>query len=80
VGNQRTEDPDGWLRRQAVQLAGQLPPDIDDARKVVEMLADVVERFLAPKKAPERPVLSVVADTKPDQADCSKSVFFNKTS
>lgn len=37
-----------WLRRQAVQLAAQLPEDPADARRVLDLARDVLDKFMAP--------------------------------
>lgn len=39
-----------WLRRQAMQIAGQLPDDIDQARKVLEFMGELLDVYLAPAK------------------------------
>lgn len=46
-----TNQKDKWLRRQAVQIASQLPEDPSDAINVLRYAHDIVERFLdgAPK-------------------------------
>jgi hypothetical protein len=38
--------PEGWLRRQAVQIAAQLPEDPQDALAVLELAKTLVETFL----------------------------------
>ena len=44
--------PEAWLRRQAVQIAAQLPEDPDDAIAVLELTKTLVETFLkAPPQA-----------------------------
>jgi len=44
--------PEAWLRRQAVQIAAQLPEDPDDAMAVLELTKTLVETFLkAPPQA-----------------------------
>lgn len=37
---------DRWLRRQAIQLAGQLPEDTKDARLVIEYMKQLVDSFI----------------------------------
>lgn len=40
---------DGHLRRYAIQIAAQLPENIDDARRVISLLQELTESFLAPQ-------------------------------
>lgn len=37
---------EGWLRRHAVQLAGMLPPDPADARRVMALMREIHENFM----------------------------------
>lgn len=47
-----------WRRRQAVQLAAQLPDDPQDALAILEYVRSLVENFLmAPQEPQEAPVL-----------------------
>lgn len=39
---------EAWLKRQALQLGGQLPDDVDEARRVIEYMRELVDGFLAP--------------------------------
>jgi hypothetical protein len=39
-----------WLRRQAVQIAAQLPESGQDALQVLTYAREVVEKFLAPER------------------------------
>lgn len=43
--------PEAWLRRQAVQIAAQLPEDPEDAIAVLELTKSLVETFLKPPQA-----------------------------
>ena len=43
---------EGLNRRFALQLASQLPPDPDDAARVVELLTKFVHEFLLRDRAP----------------------------
>lgn len=47
-GSARERDHDAFLRRQAVQLAAQLPEKPQDALEVIAMMRRVVEEFLSP--------------------------------
>lgn len=37
-----------WLRRHAIQMAAQLPEDPADARRVLDLMRDLLEKFIAP--------------------------------
>lgn len=41
-----SEKSDAWLRRQAVQIVAQLPPNPDDALRVLEFAREFVRDFL----------------------------------
>lgn len=41
---------DAWLRRQAIQIASQLPESGDEAMYVLEYAKTIVSDFLAPKR------------------------------
>jgi hypothetical protein len=44
--------PESWLRRQAIQIAAQLPEDPNDALEVLRLTTSLVESFLrAPAQA-----------------------------
>lgn len=43
---------EGWHRRQAVQLAAQLPEKPEDALIVLDLCRELVEGFLAPQRPP----------------------------
>jgi hypothetical protein len=47
----KERDHDAYLRRQAVQLAAQLPEKPQDALEVIAYMQRVVEEFLAPTRA-----------------------------
>jgi len=48
----RSDEKERWLRRQAVQFAGSLPEDIDDALAVLEYARELITDFVAaPKEA-----------------------------
>lgn len=49
---------DKWLRRQAIQIASQLPDDTSDAVSVLKYAHDIVERFLE-EEPKQRPVCTV---------------------
>ncbi len=40
------ESGEGWLRRHAVQLAGMLPPEPADARRVMDLMRVVYEDYM----------------------------------
>lgn len=46
--NSENEHGDGWLRRQAIQLAGQLPPEPADARRVLDLMRQLLDDFIVP--------------------------------
>lgn len=48
-----------WLRRQAVQIAAQLPENPDEAVAVLELARKLVEGFLMPQPALDRPAAVV---------------------
>jgi len=52
----------GWLRRQAIQIAAQLPENTDDALVVLEHAKALVEGFLKdqPALVRERPPVEVL--------------------
>lgn len=61
-----SEMSEGWLRRQAVQIAAQLPENPEDAIEVLELAKGLVESFLkqdqaAPALRPAAPVLAFPA-------------------
>ena len=39
------------LRKQAIQMAGQLPEDLSDARQIICLMREIVDKFLAGKEA-----------------------------
>lgn len=41
-----------WLRRQAIQLAAQLPESPEEALVVLGFAREIVERFLTPDQVP----------------------------
>jgi hypothetical protein len=41
----------GWHRRQAVQIAASLPENIEDARLVLKLTAELLNTFLAKEAA-----------------------------
>lgn len=41
--------PENWHKRHAIQLAAQLPERPEDALIVLELIKEIVERFLAPR-------------------------------
>lgn len=43
----RTTTKELQLRRLAVQLAGQLPANVDDARAVIRLMKELTDTFLA---------------------------------
>lgn len=45
---------DAWHRRHAVQIAAQLPENLDDAIRVLDLTRQLVEAFLTPQPALER--------------------------
>ena len=45
-GPPRDPPDDRWLRRQALNLAAQLPDDIDDALRIIQHLETLVRTFL----------------------------------
>lgn len=47
--NPREQEHDAFLRRQAVQLAAQLPEKPADALAVISYMKEVVDAFLAPR-------------------------------
>jgi hypothetical protein len=53
-------DRDLWRRRQAVQLAAQLPEDPQDALAVLAHVKFLVETFLAPREREETQAASPV--------------------
>lgn len=44
--------PENWHRRQAIQIAAQLPDNPDDAILVLDLAKALVEDFLKPHKPP----------------------------
>lgn len=53
----------GWLRRQAIQIAAQLPENTEDALLVLDLTKALVEGFLRenqPALARERPAADVL--------------------
>jgi hypothetical protein len=42
----------GWHRRQAVQIAASLPENIEDARLVLKLTAELLNTFLAKEAQP----------------------------
>lgn len=44
-------DPNHWHRRQALQLASQLPEDPEDAWKILEALEELVNFWVGPRPA-----------------------------
>lgn len=51
----RTAAKEMRLRRHAVQLAGQLPDNIDDARTVIRLMRELTDTFLdTPPHKPQR--------------------------
>lgn len=56
--------PENWHRRQAIQLAAQLPEDAKDALIVLELTKELVEVFLKGSQEPldrERPAPGILA-------------------
>lgn len=49
-----------WLRRQALQVACQLPEGIEDARKVIDYMRELVDGFWGAKASPRRPALHII--------------------
>jgi len=49
-----------WHRRHAVQLASQLPDDLDDARIIIRLTQELLDSFLAEPEQLTRPVALVV--------------------
>lgn len=47
--------PEGWCRRHAIQITAQLPENPEDALRVLELARQLVEGFLRPQMALERP-------------------------
>lgn len=47
-------DRKGFCRRQAVQLAAQLPDDKEEAEFVISLLRQILREFLAEAQAPSR--------------------------
>lgn len=43
------DEHDSWLRRQAIQIAAQLPESQEDAATVLSLATELVKTFLAPK-------------------------------
>jgi hypothetical protein len=46
--------PEDWLRRQAVQIAAQLPENPDDAIRVLDLAKSLVDGFLRPQETLSR--------------------------
>ena len=46
--------PQNWQRRHAVQIAAQLPENLDDAIEVLELAKQLVEGFLRPQPVLDR--------------------------
>lgn len=40
------QEHDAWLRRQAIQIAAQLPSDVQEARKVIALVVLLLDTFL----------------------------------
>lgn len=55
----------GWHRRAAIQLAAQLPEDIEDALTVLKLTNDLVRQFLADGSQRQPAVLSADLVTFP---------------
>jgi hypothetical protein len=51
-------DKDAWRRRQAIQIAAQLPEEPEDALAILEHAKDLVEKFLSPRDAQEGSVVA----------------------
>jgi hypothetical protein len=49
-----------WHRRHAIQLAAQLPDNIDDARAVIRYLTELLEDFLCRDESPAPAPLRLV--------------------
>lgn len=64
----------GWQRRMAVQLAAQLPEDIDDALTVLELARELVESFLAGPDQRLRLVASAEVKAFPAASNSALSV------
>jgi len=58
-----------WLRRQAVQIAAQLPENPDDAIQVLDLAKTLVNSFLRPQEPRER----LPGDIVPFPASASSS-------
>lgn len=46
------DQPQGWHRRQALQIASQLPDNPDDAWAILEIVGDLVRFFAGPDPKP----------------------------
>lgn len=61
-GRDQARGHDAWQRRQAVQLMGQLPEDVDDALKVLEYARQFTLACYAPNR--ERGRVIALCDTR----------------
>lgn len=52
------EDRDKWLKRQAIQIAAQLPDNSEDALAILEYAVELIQVFLG-KDAPTQPAQPV---------------------
>ena len=58
--NGEREMPEGWLRRQAVQITAQLPENPGDALRVLDLSKELVRKFLVDQSEARRLPAEVV--------------------